>query len=100
MLQTIIDAINNRQVLLVDYYDPRGYRRVEPHCCGVTRPGNDAVRVFQVDGPSKSHEGTGFWKMMRLDRIVDIRVLDEQFEQPRDGYQRGDSHLPEIYAEL
>ncbi len=98
--RTIVDAIRARRVLLVGYYRPRGYRRVEPHACGVSKRGNDVVRVYQVSGPSRSGERVDFWKMMRLDRIHDIQVLDETLAEARAGYERGDADMKWIYEEL
>lgn len=99
-MKTIINAIRKRKALLIDYYCPRGFRRVEPHACGVSQRGNEVVRVFQVCGPSRSGTRVNYWKMMRLDRIRDLEVLDDGFERPRPGYRPGDDHMIKIYAEL
>ena len=99
MRQAIIDAIRERRKLLLNYYDSPGYRLVEPHACGVSRAGNDAVRVFQIEGPSESGEYFG-WKLMRLDGITGIKVLAESFDTPRPGYRRGDKGMSHIFAEL
>ncbi len=100
MMKDIISAIQGRHILLIDYYDPRGSRYVEPHACGISTAGNEVVRVFQVSGPSKSHEGEGFWKMMRLDRIHGLEALAQTFPQARPGYQRGDQGMERIYEQL
>ena len=98
--RTIVDAIRGHKVLQIDYHDPRGFRRVEPHACGVNRRGNDVVRVFQVCGPSRSGTRVNYWKMMRIDRIRDLQVLDDRFERPRPDYRPGDAHMVKICAEL
>ena len=100
LMKTIVYAVRNRRVLLVDYYCPRGFRRVEPHACGVNQRGNEVVRAFQVSGPSRSGEPRRHWKMMRLDRIRDLVVLEETFQQARPGYSSGDDHMTTILAEL
>ena len=99
--ETIIRAIRESRVLYVDYYDPRGERRVEPHACGISERGNDVVRVFQVSGPSRSGQGADVWRMMRLDRICGIALCDDTFE-PRlvEGYSRDDDNMTYIYAQL
>lgn len=100
-MDTISDAINDRRVLLIDYYDSRGWRRVEPHCCGLHASTHaPVVRVFQVCGPSRSDEGELFWKLMRLDRIEDLQVLDETFTEARPDYSPGDKHIDPIYADF
>lgn len=100
MMQDIISAIRTRHILLIDYYDPRGSRQVEPHACGISTAGHEVVRVFQVSGPSKSEEGEGFWKMMRLDRIHSLKALVQTFPRPRPGYQPGDKGMAQIYEQL
>ena len=100
LIETIMCAIREHRVLLVDYYSPRGFRRAEPHACGVSRRGNEVARVFQVSGPSRSGERVNYWKMMRLDRIRDLEVLDDRFEQPRPGYRPDDDHMIKIYADF
>lgn len=99
--ETIVRAIEESRVLRVDYYDPRGERRVEPHACGISERGNDVVRVFQVSGPSRSGHGTDVWRLMRLDRILGIELCDDTFEaRVAEGYSRNDDNMTHIYAQL
>ena len=98
--ETILKATRDHRVLLIDYSCPRGFRRVEPHACGVSQRGNDVVRVFQISGPSRSGERVNYWKMMRLDRIRDLEVLADTFDLPRQGYQPGDEHMIRIFADF
>ena len=100
LMKTIMGAIRQHRVLLVDYYKPRGDRRVEPHACGVSRPGNEVVRVYQVSGPSQSGEWVNYWKMMKLDRIRGLEVLGDTLDRPRPGYQPGDKDMITIYADF
>ena len=98
-METIMEAIRNRQVLLVEYGGVPGAREIEPHACGVSRVGNEVVRAFQVDGPSRSGRTTG-WKLMRLDNIQSLEVSGETFEETRPHYARGDKHMIVIHEQL
>lgn len=100
LMETIIEGIRDRRVLLVDYTVPRGFRRVEPHACGLSQRGNEVVRVFQTSGPSRSGRRVDYWKLMRLDRICELEVLDDTFDLPRPGYKPGDEHMIRIFADF
>lgn len=100
LMDQLIDAVENRRVLRIDYHEPRGWRLVEPFCCGITTAGNPGVRVYQINGPSKSHEGKHFWKLMRVDRIVSVEVTKETFSQTRPGYSPNDKGMERIYADF
>jgi hypothetical protein len=97
MHQTIIQAIQDKQVLEIHYH---GYSRVvEPHTFGVTKRDRDAIRVYQTAGGSVSGESPG-WKLLCLDEIVSLRVAGNQFEVSRPGYKRGDVGMIRIYKEI
>ena len=97
MHQTIVQAIRDKRVLEIHYH---GYSRiVEPHTFGATKKNRDAIRGYQTAGGSVSGESPG-WKLLCLDEIVSLRVLDNQFEMPRQGYKRGDAGMIRIYEEI
>ena len=92
----ICDAINNRNLL--EFYYDGGARIVEPHCYGITKSGNEALRAYQVGGYSSS--GSMGWKMFELSKSRNLKVLDENFSSPRQGYKKGDKSMRKIYCEL
>ena len=96
MNQEIIDAIENKNV--IEFYYEGELRVVEPHCYGETISGNEGLRAFQVDGYIST--GKFGWKMYDLGKADDITVTDDQFDEPRPGYQRGDKGMSDIYSEL
>lgn len=96
MNQKIISAIKNRNV--ITFYYEGAPRIVEPHCYGITTANNEGLRAFQIGGYSSS--GKWGWKMYDLSKADDIVVMEEQYEGPRPGYQRGDKGMSKIYAEL
>lgn len=98
-LNTIADAIRERRVLAVEYATPDGRRTVEPHACGWSRQDNALALVYQVRGPSSSGAGEG-WKMLRVDRVQSVEILDDRFKGPREDYVRGGHHIPRIMAQL
>lgn len=98
MNTTLTNAVNDKQVLRIDY-DP-GLRIVEPHAHGENVHDNELVRVFQRSGASSSGEHKD-WKLLRVDRIKSLEVLDEHFSGPRPGYRRGDKAMTKrIFAQL
>lgn len=74
--QEVVDAINgkyNVNILYDDYPDatpavPPSKRYIQVYNFAETKAGNDAIRAFQIGGPSKTTTG-GAWKIFRLDRI-------------------------------
>jgi hypothetical protein len=96
MLQTIIDAIRNHQVLAFSYSGLE--RLIEPHAVGISRAGNQVLRCYQIRG---GHITPGHdWDLCELEKIRDLRITGSIFLSPRPGYKRGDRHMTEIYAQL
>jgi predicted DNA-binding transcriptional regulator YafY len=97
MNNIIIEAIENRKLLEFCYKDH--YRLVEPHTFGVSSKGNENLSVFQIDGTSERNNVPD-WGLFTIDKIVDLKVLNETFEGTRPKYTKGDSRMIEIYKEL
>jgi hypothetical protein len=96
MRQIIIDAINNLQVLKFTY---SGIDRVvEPHAIGISRTGKVLLRCFQTLGGhiAPGHE----WDLCELSKISNLSFSGDYFQAPRPGYQKGDSHMTRILAQL
>lgn len=96
MLQTIINAIHNREVLSFSY---NGIPRlVHPAAVGVSRAGNDALRCYQIVG---SHVTPGHqWDFCEISLISNLQPTGQHFEGDPPGYRKGDKHMNQIYAEL
>mgnify|MGYP000952986836 CR=1 FL=1 len=96
MLQTIVDAIQNRKILSFTY---SGINRVvEPHAVGVSRSGNDVLRCYQIQG---GHTAPGHeWDLCKICNMSNLSATGEIFMGERPGYSRGDKHMVTIYAEL
>lgn len=97
MDEIIIEAIENKNLLEFYYKDHN--RIVEPHTFGVSSKGNDNLAAFQIDGTSERNNVPD-WGLFTVDKMVDLKILDENFEGTRPKYTRGDSRMTEIYAEL
>ena len=96
MNQEIIDAIEKKK--LIEFIYDGESRVVEPHCYGLSTKGNEVLRAYQVDGYSSS--GNMGWKMYDLGKANSINVLDDTFDESRNGYNRRDKAMSEIYSEL
>lgn len=97
MMDESCAAVRSRKCIRIDY---DGHERiVEPHAAGYSRAGNAVMRVYQVDGGSKSGEGIG-WKMLRLDEIFSFTILPEDSSAPRPGYKRGDRGMDRVEEEI
>jgi hypothetical protein len=80
------------------FYD--GHERVvEIHAVGTSSEGNGLLRVFQVRGGSNSGNAPP-WRMLRVERIQNARILDEASSAPRPGYKRGDSDMETINCQI
>ena len=98
MTNSVIDAINERHILQINY--PPGIRVVEPHAIGYGSDGQILVRAFQTSGASASGEPVN-WKLLRLDRFLGAVFTGTSFPGPRPGYKRGDSAMKRgIIAQL
>lgn len=95
----LVDAINNRQTLLIRYDDWIADRVIEPHAYGVNDKGNETLHAWQVAGTSESGERTG-WKMFTVTKIVSIRPTGDHFANARPGYRRNATTMQRIYAQV
>ncbi|VWD04227.1 hypothetical protein BLA50215_02786 [Burkholderia lata] len=96
MLQMIINAIHNREILSFTY---DGFARVvEPHAVGESMAGNNVLRCYQTQGGhvTPGHE----WDLCKVEKISDLKSTGEHFVGERLGYRRGDKHMVTIFAEL
>ena len=96
MLNTLISAIQQRKYITFTY---SGLARVaQPAAVGMSRAGNHALRCFQTEG---GHINAGHeWDFCELSKIADLQVLERTFSSNPAGYQKGDRHMQQIYAEL
>jgi len=97
MNDIIIEAIENRKLLEFFYKDH--YRVVEPHTFGVSSKGNENLSAFQIDGTSERNNVPD-WGLYTIDKIVNLKILNENFVGTRPKYTKGDSRMIEIFAEL
>ena len=86
----LILAIQERCLLEMDY-DP-GIRILEPFAYGLSSEGHELLRSFQREGASASGEHIN-WKLMRVDRIRSVRLLNEIFSGSRPDYRRNDKAM-------
>ena len=94
----ICEAIKERK--LIEFFYEDGVRIVEPFACGYGRKGNLLLRAFQIEGYSKSGKPLG-WKLFRVDKISQLRILEEIFNDYREGYNPlGDSQIPNIICKV
>ncbi len=94
---SIAKAIQNHNLLSFSY---DGFaRQVEPHCLGIDKKGHPSLRAYQVAGGSESGEYIG-WKMFHVNEMQNLVVLEKTFQNPRQGYKRGDKDMVSIQAEV
>jgi hypothetical protein len=98
---TIMDCMNGKRIAEVYYDDDedpggKGKRWVEIYCYGVSKAGNDVVRVYQVGGDTKTIQPG--WKMFRVDRMDALKKLSGDFKEPRSLFNpSGDKDMIKIY---
>ncbi len=84
---TIKEAIRDGLRLRLSLSD--GEYVVEPHVLGRNRKGDALLRAYQVRGPRKPNNTTG-WKLFRLDRISHAVETGDRFNDPRPRYKPND----------
>jgi predicted DNA-binding transcriptional regulator YafY len=104
-LDSIVDAIKNRQVVII-YYDGdepggRGLREIEPVCLGVSKAGNKVLRAWDSEGAShtgyKGEQPLPGWRLFRLDKILSNKPTGEVYNQPKLGYNfNGDKSMVSV----
>jgi predicted DNA-binding transcriptional regulator YafY len=90
MLNTIVNAIQTKALIKIDYFP--GERVIEPHAIGRSKDGNILLRAYQRSGASASGEHA-YWKLFRIDRAGHIQEMCEQFSGPRPQYNPNDSAM-------
>lgn len=111
MLQTIINAINEREVLSLVYGNLT--RVVEPHAVGISLMGNNVLWAFQLyveqSTPNRyqynyvthDHVGLGYeWDWFELSQIASLHGAHKHFIGTRYGYKRGNKQMIKIFAQL
>jgi hypothetical protein len=104
-LDSIVDAIKNRQVVII-YYDGdepggRGLRQIEPVCLGVSKAGNKVLRAWDSEGAShtgyKGEQPLPGWRLFRLDKILSNKPTGEVYNEPKPGYNfNGDKSMVSV----
>lgn len=89
----IIEAISKKKVVSFTYKDR--FRVVEPHTFGVDSKRQMTLSAWQRSGGS----GEG-WRDFHIKKMSELKLTDEYFIEPREGYRRGDSTLEKIIAEV
>lgn len=96
MLNTIIQAINNREEISFTY---SGLSRVaQPSAVGISTAGNDVLRCFQTQGGhiTPGHE----WDLCTVSNISNLQLTGNTFGVNPRGYKQGDRGMQRIYAQL
>lgn len=97
MNQTIIQAIQNKQVLEIRYH---GFTRtVQPHAYGRSKKGQYILRCYQIAGGSVSGKPVD-WKLLLQDEMISIATTGACFSGPQPGYKSTDPAIPDIVAQL
>ncbi len=97
MNQTIINAINNMEILSFTYKD--NYRVVEPHAYGMGSDGDGLLRAYQVGGYTSSGK-LPEWRLFEVNKIYNLSPTGEKFNGARPNYHRNDQVMDHIYAQL
>lgn len=103
--KSTISDIMDRKRIASCYYDDeedpggKGLRWIEIYCYGVSKKGNDVVRVYQIGGDTKTIQPG--WKLMRTDRMDNLTMLGGDFKEPRPLFNpSGDKDMIRIYKIL
>lgn len=95
-MNTIADAIHNRQVISFDYHGK--HRVVEPHTYGIDQMGHKALVAYQVGGTAS--ERIPCWRTFHESEMRALCVLEQKFAGHRPNYRRNDPAFATIFAQL
>jgi hypothetical protein len=93
----LVDAINNRQTLVIRYKRGFADRVVEPHRYRVDGS-KQMLEAWQIAGASESGDACG-WKDFNVANIDFISLSGTSFDRARPGYKRSATSMG-IYAQL
>ena len=97
----IMNGMTKRRIMELNYDDEedpggKGRRWIQMYCYGVSKAGNDVVRVYQVGGDTKTIQPG--WKLFRVDRIKNLRKLSGTFDEAKPLFNpTGDKDMIKIY---
>ena len=97
----IMNGMAKRRIMELNYDDEedpggKGRRWVQMYCYGVSKAGNDVVRVYQVGGDTKTIQPG--WKLFRVDRMQNLRTLGGTFNEAKPLFNpTGDKDMIKIY---
>lgn len=82
----VMNAMRKRRIVELYYdddEDPGGKEKrfVQMYCYGISKAGNEVVRVYQVGGDTKTIQPG--WKLFRTDRIDRMKVLGGTFDEAK-----------------
>ena len=97
----IMNGMFKRRIMELNYDDEedpggKGRRWIQMYCDGVSKAGNDVVRVYQVGGDTKTIQPG--WKLFRVDRMQNLRTLGGTFNEAKPLFNpTGDKDMIKIY---
>lgn len=97
----IMNGMAKRRIMELNYDDEedpggKGRRWIQMYCYGVSKAGNDVVRVYQVGGDTKTIQPG--WKLFRVDRMKNLRKLSGTFDEAKPLFNpTGDKDMIKIY---
>lgn len=96
MQAILCEAIRRRSIIEFEYGGLP--RRVEPHCHGYSRGGNELLSAYQSGG--RSHSASMGWKVFEVDRITSLIVTPHHFLKPRSTYNRERPGVDQIHCSV
>ena len=97
----IMDGMQQKRIMELYYDDDedpggKGRRWIQMYCYGLSKAGNDVVRVYQVGGDTKTIQPG--WKLFRVDRMDNLRKLGGTFNEAKPLFNpNGDKDMINIY---
>lgn len=90
--EVLIQAINEWRRVRCTYEGRERY--LEPQCYGLGPLGEPRLRVHQLS------TGSAIEPLFRVDKIENLALLDEHFDEPGPNYKMDDSAMVVIFAQL
>lgn len=92
----LVRAIKSKKAVKISYEDMPGDRLIEVDLIGQTKAYNNAIRAFQISGPTATENNQ--WKIFLVDKITKIELTDQDVSENRPNYNPvGDEEFLGIY---
>ena len=100
MNSTLMQAIQSKTVIKINYRDETGSRLLEPFCYGMGGSNNELLRAWEISGFSNHPDDVPNWRLFIVEDISSIELTDNHFTGVRPSYNPNDIAINRVYVHV